>query len=42
MKDVDFFGKPLEASPDKQTPAEQFRARYRRIKVVGKGSFGEA
>eukprot|EP01062_Namystynia_karyoxenos_P058876 TRINITY_DN50328_c0_g1_i1.p1 TRINITY_DN50328_c0_g1~~TRINITY_DN50328_c0_g1_i1.p1 ORF type:complete len:541 (+),score=193.87 TRINITY_DN50328_c0_g1_i1:88-1623(+) len=40
MAEVDFFGAPVAGAP--QTPAEQFRARYRRIKVVGKGSFGEA
>ena len=39
--DVDFFGKKMTSS-SALNEAEQFRQRYRRIKVVGKGSFGEA
>eukprot|EP01064_Diplonema_japonicum_P036622 TRINITY_DN8301_c0_g1_i1.p1 TRINITY_DN8301_c0_g1~~TRINITY_DN8301_c0_g1_i1.p1 ORF type:complete len:540 (+),score=152.10 TRINITY_DN8301_c0_g1_i1:52-1620(+) len=38
--DVDFFGNKVTAPAVNE--AEQFRQRYRRIKVVGKGSFGEA
>eukprot|EP01059_Diplonema_ambulator_P001679 TRINITY_DN1141_c7_g1_i1.p1 TRINITY_DN1141_c7_g1~~TRINITY_DN1141_c7_g1_i1.p1 ORF type:complete len:541 (+),score=160.59 TRINITY_DN1141_c7_g1_i1:53-1624(+) len=39
--DVDFFGNKVQGGPP-TNEAEQFRQRYRRIKVVGKGSFGEA
>eukprot|EP01063_Lacrimia_lanifica_P019658 TRINITY_DN27117_c0_g1_i1.p1 TRINITY_DN27117_c0_g1~~TRINITY_DN27117_c0_g1_i1.p1 ORF type:complete len:528 (+),score=248.46 TRINITY_DN27117_c0_g1_i1:99-1682(+) len=39
--DVDFFGNEMITNLP-QTPGDKFRLRYRRIKVVGKGSFGEA
>ena len=39
--DVDFFGSKMVTNQP-TTPAEQFRQRYRRIKIAGKGSFGEA
>eukprot|EP01061_Rhynchopus_euleeides_P008540 TRINITY_DN17671_c0_g1_i1.p1 TRINITY_DN17671_c0_g1~~TRINITY_DN17671_c0_g1_i1.p1 ORF type:complete len:533 (+),score=223.79 TRINITY_DN17671_c0_g1_i1:43-1641(+) len=39
--DVDFFGAKMVTN-NAITPAEQFRQRYRRIKIAGKGSFGEA
>ncbi|KAJ9440304.1 putative serine/threonine-protein kinase A [Diplonema papillatum] len=40
-QDVDFFGNRMSGGTP-SNEAEQFRQRYRRIKVVGKGSFGEA